>query len=106
MAMAAKLDICERVHGKERERERTRRIGGRGKVVAPGSLSPRPGHQRWRASLREIVDGGQDTEVLHCAEEDDDSGGGLGLGWASGRKGRKGDGLALGPEQGGVPFFQ
>jgi hypothetical protein len=31
--------------------------------------------------------------VLHCAEEDDDSGGGLGLGWASRRKGRKGDGL-------------
>jgi hypothetical protein len=37
--------------------------------------------------------------------KDDDSGGGLGLGWASGRKGRKGDGLALGPEQGGVLFF-
>jgi hypothetical protein len=51
---------------------RRERNGGRGSY-------PRRAERRWRSSLRRIDDGGQDTELLLCLEEDDEE---IGVGWA------------------------
>jgi hypothetical protein len=58
--------------GEEGNPERERQ-DGRG-----GFLSPRRAGGRWRSSLRRIDDGGQDTKLLLCLEEDDEE---IGVGW-------------------------